>query len=248
MKYLKGYKIFESLEQKDNKFWTFRGGIHKLCKDYNISNYTINDDGSIDVRGNVVLANLRLTKLPLKFRNVSGDFSCGDNQLRTLEGCPQSVGGDFFCYNNQLTTLEGAPQSVGGNFFCYNNQLKTLEGAPQSVGGRFSCRDNQLTTLEGTPQSVGGDFYCGNNQLKTLEGGPQSVGGDFSCHNNPVNLIIHDWIDRDDRDELIRYFLDLDVIQDDKLIMDRLKDFHLDIGVEIDIDFNEVKKYYTIIE
>jgi hypothetical protein len=216
MKYLKEYKIFESVDD-----------IHKLCKKYDIGNYTINDDGSIDVNGDVGLANLRLTKLPLKFRNVSGDF---------------------FCYNNQLTTLEGAPQSVGGNFFCYNNQLKTLEGAPQSVGGRFSCRDNQLTTLEGAPQSVGGDFYCGDNQLKTLEGASQSVGGRFWCYDNPVNLIIHDWIDRDDRDELIRYFLDLDVIQDDRLIMDRLKDFHLDIGVEIDIDFDKVRKYYKVIE
>jgi hypothetical protein len=176
MKYLKKYhvydrfskenKIFESLDQKE---------IHKLCDEYRIRNYIINDDGSIDVEGDVGLARLGLTKLPLKFRNVSGSFFCGDNQLVTLVGAPQSVGGKFVCDGNQLTTLEGAPQSVGDGFYCHNNQLRTLEGAPQSVGGYL--------------------YF----------------------NNNPVNLIVRDWIKRGDKDELIRYFLDLDVIQDDRV-------------------------------
>ena len=104
--------------------------------------YTINDDGSIDVEGDVDLSHEKLTKIPFNFGKVSGDFFCYNNQLTTLEGAPNTVGGDFFCYDNQLTSLEGAPNNVGGGFYCSNNQLISLEGAPNNVGGGFDCYDN----------------------------------------------------------------------------------------------------------
>ena len=105
--------------------------------------YTINDDdGSIDVEGNVDLRGKKLTKIPFNFGKVSGNFSCHNNQLTTLEGAPNNVGGCFYCYCNQLTSLEGAPNTVGGYFECSNNQLTTLEGAPNNVGGDFYCCDN----------------------------------------------------------------------------------------------------------
>ena len=104
--------------------------------------YTINDDGSIDVDGAVNLSNRNLTKIPFKFRNVSGNFSCYDNQLTSLKGSPNIVGVGFYCSNNQLTTLKGAPNIVGGVFYCPYNQLTSLEGAPNTVGGNFSCYDN----------------------------------------------------------------------------------------------------------
>ena len=104
--------------------------------------YTINDDGSIDVNGDVNLNNKKLAKIPFKFRNVSGGFYCHRNRLTSLEGSPNTVGGGFYCYYNQLTTLEYAPNTVGGNFLCYDNQLTTLDGAPNNVGGGFYCYNN----------------------------------------------------------------------------------------------------------
>ena len=106
MKYL---NLFENFED-----------IHKICSEYGIENYTINGDGSIDVDGNVNLSERGLTKLPLKFNNVSHSFSCNSNNLTTLEGSPKSVGGDFYCNHNGLTTLEFSPQSCGGFYFKYN--------------------------------------------------------------------------------------------------------------------------------
>ena len=118
--------------------------IHKICKEYGIENYTINSDGSIDVDGDVDLWSRGLTKLPMKFNNVSGDFNCHYNKLTTLLGSPKSVGGDFHCGYNNLTTLEGSPQSVGGNFNCVYNKLTTLEGGPKSVGGGFYYDGNPI--------------------------------------------------------------------------------------------------------
>ena len=83
--------------------------------------YTINDDGSIDVNGNVELNNKNLTKIPFKFRNVRGGFFCSNNQLTSLDGAPNNVGGYFYCNNNQLTTLDGVPNTIGGSFKCYSN-------------------------------------------------------------------------------------------------------------------------------
>jgi hypothetical protein len=160
--------------------------IDKICKKWDIENYTINPDGTVDVDGNVHLHEKNLKELPLKFGKVSGVFYCDNNQLTTIEGAPKEVGGDFYCSHNKLTTIEGAPKEVGGDFYCNNNQLTTLEGAPREVGGSFYCHYNQLTTLEGAPKEVGGEFYCHNNQLTTLEGAPREVGVHFVCYNNPL--------------------------------------------------------------
>ena len=136
----------------------------ELLKKCVTGTYTINEDGSIDVDGDVDLYNRNLTKIPFKFRNVSGYFGCNNNQLTSLEGAPNTVGRWFDCTNNQLTSLEGAPNTVGGSFFsCDNNQLTSLEGAPSSVGDFFSCDHNQLTSLEGAPNNVSRDFNCSNN-------------------------------------------------------------------------------------
>jgi hypothetical protein len=164
--------------------------IDSICKRYNIQNYTINDDGSINVDGNVDLSYRELTKLPLKFRHVGSDFYCNINQLTSLEGAPQTVGGGYFdCSDNQLTNLEGAPKTVGGDFNCSNNQLTSLEGCPKTVGGVFYCNNNQLTSLEGCPKTVGGDFDCDNNKLISLEGSSTIVGGYFSCNYNQLTSL-----------------------------------------------------------
>ena len=168
---IKSFKIFESNFQ-----------IGKICQELGINNFQI-VDGLVNVDGDVDISD-RLTKIPIKFGRVEGNFYCYNSKLTSLEGAPQSVGGHFNCRHSQLKSLEGAPQSVGGDFSCHNNQLTSLEGAPQRVGGYFSCYNNKLITLEGGPEIVGGDFYCHNNQLTSLEGAPQSVGGDFNCGNN----------------------------------------------------------------
>jgi hypothetical protein len=97
--------------------------IHEICKQYGIENYTINDDGSIDVDGHVGLYNKGLTELPLRFNKVTGYFHCGGNKLTSLKGCPRWVDVNFACSRNQLTSLEFSPDYVGGDFWCEWNRL-----------------------------------------------------------------------------------------------------------------------------
>jgi hypothetical protein len=175
---IKNWKLFKESVDSESK-------IHELCKKYNILNYTINDDFSIDVDDDVNISDKKLDKIPLRFRNVSGCFSCNNNKLKDLKGAPSSVGGGFSCYDNKLTDLKGAPSSVGGYFWCNNNNLTDLRGSPSSVGGYFSCYNNNLTDLRGAPSSVG-DFSCSNNKLTDLKGAPSSVGGYFWCDDNKI--------------------------------------------------------------
>jgi len=92
---------------------------------------------TVKVIGDVKLFNLNLTKLPINFTEVSGNFLCEYNQLTTLEGAPTKVGRDFYCSHNQLTSLVGAPTKVGMDFYCLNNPLKSVEGKPEFIGGEL---------------------------------------------------------------------------------------------------------------
>ena len=148
--------------------------IDSICKKFSIENYTINPDGSIDVDGNLYLdldvypSGKKLDRFPLKFRKVNGNVDCSNNNLTSLEGCPQEVGGHFDCSVNKLTSLEGSPTEVGGNFNCEHNQLISLEGSPKEIGGSLNCSYNKLTSLKGCPSKIDGDFDCFYNPLPPL--------------------------------------------------------------------------------
>ena len=110
--------------------------IHDICKKYGIENYTVNDDGSIDVNGSVFLWNKELTELPLTFNKVNGNFSCYNNLLTTLKGCPRWVESEFNCERNKLTSLEFAPDYVGMWFSCEYNDLND-NLCDTEIGGYF---------------------------------------------------------------------------------------------------------------
>jgi len=147
------------------KYFESNSDIDAICREYRITNYTVNPDRTVDVDGDVDLSDMGLDKLPLKFGYVSGDFYCFNNKLTSLEGSPEEVGGDFYCENNKLTSLVGAPEEVGGYFDCDDNKLTSLEGAPRKVGRSFDCSYNQLTSLIGAPEEISGNFYCNDNTL-----------------------------------------------------------------------------------
>jgi hypothetical protein len=199
--FLKGYNIIcpEWILKDDNYYYVYdhrcenikdvpEAYINFICGKYNIRNYTINDDFTIDVNGGVYLNKKGLSKLPLKFNIVSGNFDCFDNLLTTLEGSPRSVY-HFDCSYNELTTLEGSPKEVFGHFECPHNKLTTLEGGPECVGGDFNCSFNYLTSLKESPKEVYGSFNCYSNNLTSLEGSTKTIGGCFNCQLNHLTTL-----------------------------------------------------------
>ncbi len=69
MKYLKKFNKEILFFNKIKKY-----KIGEICKKYNIKNYNINTDGSIDVDEYVDLSDKELTKLPIKFNKVTDNF------------------------------------------------------------------------------------------------------------------------------------------------------------------------------
>ena len=278
MKILKSYESFNSMKSykqfireskvpsKTDKDFVHSDLFHNIIR-YGISNnYTINPDGSIDVDNNVsfthdffyMRSSDRLTKLPIKFNKVTGDFVCRNNQLTSLEDSPKEVGGDFVCRDSQLTSLQGGPQSVDGDFICRDNQLTSLQGAPKKVGGDFYCSRNELTSLEGFPESVGGNFYCSDNQITDFRGVPEFFEGLFYCEGNPIEEIYKLFIQEDKHitdlnllfgldglSKCIRWINEFDVIQGNKVIMDRLEEVFYQL--EMEIPENITFKNYEII-
>ena len=192
--------------------------IEEICKKYRIKNYTINDDGSIDVDGYVNINGFDLDELPLTFNKVTGNFDCSRNSLTSLEGSPKWVGGIFNCRNNKLTSLEGSPKSVGGGFDCDGNKLTDLKGAPRKIGGHFNCSNNYLTTLEGSPKSIGGNFYCRNNPIESMF--------------NDADI------------DFIRAFNTFKAIKDGVVNLKRLK--YITEMFDLPIDIEKIEEYYTI--
>ena len=172
--------------------------IIDLCFKYEITNYQIRDGGSIDVDGGVILARrLRdLKQLPLTFNEVVR-FSCDDNDLTTLEGCPKIVRGWFTCSSNKLTSLEHSPKIVEGDFGCwYNHHITSLEGLDDTY-------INEMLYVR----------HC--NNLYSLKGFPKKAGG-FDCWRTPIKPIYDTFIQECDYDTM-RKFNKFDVIYTDGL-------------------------------
>jgi hypothetical protein len=138
MRYLRKYESHKDID---------RIAISNICLKYGISNYTINDDGSIDVDGNVNLSHKRFKKLPLNFRTVSKTFWADFNKLTSIDGSPKSVT-NYFCDNNRLTSLVGCPQLIKGNLMCSYNEIETFDGLNFiEIGKEFDCYGNPIWSI-----------------------------------------------------------------------------------------------------
>ena len=200
---MKYLKLFESYSDIDS-----------ICSEYGINDYTINPDGSIDVDGSVILSSELLTIIPLKFGTVTRDFDCDRNQLTSLEGSPKKVGGYFDCHNNQLTSLVGCPEVIGGDFDCSRNELKSLVGCPEIIGDNFYCRENQITDFRGVPEFFEGLFYCEGNPIEEI-------------------YILFLQENHVDDSKCIKWLNEFDVIQGDKIVLDRLEEVFHQLGMDI---------------
>ena len=143
--------------------------INRWLKKHGVENFHILKDNSVDVKGDVRLADRlsNLLKLPLKFNNVEGDFDISDNELVSLEGCPSKVGGNFHCFKNEISSLKGSPKEVGGSFIVLKNNISSLKYSPSIVKEDYVCSHNPLKDLEGL-NTVHGAVFTGI-QLKGVK-------------------------------------------------------------------------------
>lgn len=188
-----GEKKFTKITNKNLDYiknvWSKKtGSVQQSPEEFGITKYKFNQDGTLDVFGDVNISKNNLLKLPFKFGKIVGNFDCSYNTLTSLENAPNIVKGNFDCSYNKLTSLENAPNIVKGGFVCYSNKLISLKGSPKEVEF-FNCHGNNLTTLEGGPKKVNKDFQCSDNYLVSLKGSPKKVGGSFLCYSNLLTTL-----------------------------------------------------------
>lgn len=165
--------------------------IERWLDKMGIRSYKIKDDLHVDVNGNVMLRDKKLTSIPVKFDKVTGHFNCSSNLLTSLEGCPNYVGRSFECTGNMLTSLEYCPSIVeDGVFNCSYNKITSLKGCPNTIAYNFYARHNELTSLVGSPIELQRDFLVSDNYLTNLIGAPIKIGGDFDCTSNKLTSLI----------------------------------------------------------
>ena len=217
--------------------------IHKICKKYNIINYTINSDMSIDVDGHVLMRGKGLKEIPLNFNRVNGDFLCNFNLLKSLKGSPKIVESTFFCGNNLLKSLEYSPEYIGHSFYCGRNQLKTLEYFPKYVGRKIECNSNGLQSLKGVENDTFHSFECVDNNIRSFKYYPKKISNRKSFFNNPIAIFYPVFKKR----EYIDYFNELDIIRENEtvVILDRLNYFLMDIG-EREIPKKLIERNYKV--
>lgn len=136
--------------------------INRWLKNHEIDSFHILKDNSVDVNGDVRLADKlsNLLKLPLKFNIVNGNFDISDNELISLEGCPTKVTGNFHCFKNEISSLKGSPKEVGGSFIVLKNNISSLKYSPSIVKEDYVCSHNPLQDLEGL-KTVHGAVFTG---------------------------------------------------------------------------------------
>jgi hypothetical protein len=129
--------------------------IRMLLNKYDIKNYIINSDLTIDVNGSVVFEELELTnyknefieRIPFNFNKVEGNFYCAKNNLKSLKGSPKYVGGNYNCSYNNLSTLDGCPVYIGGMLNFKRNSIHNLDVAPKETVNGFYADQNPISDI-----------------------------------------------------------------------------------------------------
>lgn len=128
----------------DNYFYKEKKDIQEWLQIHKITNYELLPDKDygfiVNVNESVYLARQGLEFIPVKFGKINGHFSCGSNQLKTLEFAPHYVRLSFSCSDNQLTSLEHCPKHIGVKLHASGNKIETLEFFPEYV--KWTCHFN----------------------------------------------------------------------------------------------------------
>lgn len=177
-------RLFEDFNKEEE--------IRNLCSKYNIKNYTINGDYSVDVDGDVNMVSRNMSEIPIKFNNVNGSFYINGNYITSLKGCPKHITGTFNCSNNKLQSLNFGPEYVGVNFISYKNSLTDVYHCPKYIGEGIDISNNKLTTLAGLPDTINGYFQVYKNDIVDLIDAPttlKNIDIDISHNNLPMGII-----------------------------------------------------------
>ena len=183
-------KYFKEHLEQPISFPTNKDEVENNCLFYDIQNYSINDDLTIDVHAGVDLSGQNIVDVIfVKFNKVEGEFDVSGNYIKTLEGWfPKEVDEFIEVSNNNLTSLKGIPKICNGSFYCNENDLTSLEGCPEEIRGTFDMSDNKIESFEYCAKIINGNIIASYNNIKSLKGIPPQVNKLYLQFNKLKNL------------------------------------------------------------
>lgn len=116
---------------------------------------------------------------------------------------------------------------VYNNFYAYNNSLSSLEGFPYKIYGKLSCQENMINSLKFCPNQIGGKIDFSENFILSLKGFPKVIRNNseniLSFFENPIELLLI-LTSKANYLKFIKYLNDYDVIEGNKIILNRLRE------------------------
>lgn len=186
MRKLKHLELFENWGESEST------KLSKFLRTYDIYNYKINDDGSIDIDGDCIITNMPYDTIPFKINKVDGDFKLMTSNVTSLKNSPTIIDGRCEIVSNPfLLSLDGISKEISDTISIENNhRIKNLIGLQDIVYKSFLCTRNiNLTSLEGCPRIINGNIDITNNNITNLKFFPEYVKNDCRvCRTRITNL------------------------------------------------------------
>jgi len=116
---------------------------------YDITDYRINDDMTIDVDMDVNLDYKLNDNLPeyIQFNKVRNWFAIRGCHLTSLRGCPFECS-SLFCNNNELTSLQYSPIKIINFFNFSNNKITNFKYLKCGKNTSLNITVNPISELE----------------------------------------------------------------------------------------------------
>jgi hypothetical protein len=159
-----------------NEIKVDKDAIAAICKQFNIFNVHIDDDGCVSTLGSVFLNRSTFKKFPVKFGKINGDFQSPNSvNLKTLTNAPLETTGCFeISTSKSLISLIGGPTKVGRSYYIYDSpNLTSLEGIAEDIGEDFlmmGCsKINKLSHIKSIKGTLYFDGHLVSNVLYVLQ-------------------------------------------------------------------------------
>lgn len=186
MKYLEGFKQFESSDSEKTRLETIVSEFFDLMDIP--APWTINDEGHVDVQGHVGLSLnqnkkiLGITRLPFQFGEVTESFLVDGLDLTTLEGFPKRVFNLTLINLLNVKSFDGLTQThIRGLLAVRNCGFESLRGLPEQVDIAMDLQQIPIRSLEGLPEHINHGLSISKTNIVDLRGAPKTVNGYFEC-------------------------------------------------------------------
>lgn len=175
--------VFEMDEpqQSAQQYTGVQAQISSWLQHHNITEFTINQDNTVDVPGDVHFLSPRFKKLPFQFRHIGGDLAISNGMLQSSWGFPKQLDGSLHWSGlESAADLSHLPVHVKGDAIFDWCKTTFEKSSMRIVDGSFVVLHALLTTFKGFPTHIGGTLRVQNDRddtaVSSLEGLPQTIG------------------------------------------------------------------------